>query len=636
MKKINLEKIIYSNYLKTSLTSILFIELILIIIYFSVNNNMVNTSVDFILKDMKKNTYDLVNSETKSIEKKFGEVEVFAKLLQNEHQNFFKNFQDYKLKSEPIFKTAQNGMYYKTNNNGGSSVIVSNKTEISEHVYKKLRNSEVFDISFKSIVDNEPEVVAAYFNSFDDINRYYPFIPDAYSAYPPDIHMENYNFYYEADLKHNPSKGVKWTDVYLDPAGQGWMLSAIVPIYNKGFLEGVTGIDVTVSTFIENFLNIKLPYDGKSFILNEKGQIVAMPEEIEKSLGIKEVGTYDYKSSDTIKTTIYKASKFDILKHKDEKAVITFENIIKNKPFSDEIELNNKKYLIFSNKIEKTSWHIVSLIPEDNILANVRDLEDDYKNIGYVVIVSIIFFYILFFIYLYYKAKELVRNIHKPLLKVIEVTKFLGKRKDIQNLEECGIVEIDELNKNFNELSKQLEHRTKKLVDSESKRIISEQLANTDALTGAYNRRFLDLFAQKYMKIVKRENADLSILVADIDNFKTINDTHGHDVGDKIIKKFVEIIKNIIRDNDLVVRYGGDEFVIVLPNTSFENAKIVANKISSTIESYNKLNIDNNLFFTISIGMAQYKQSDSEIEDIIIRADKALYQAKKLGKNQIV
>jgi len=636
VKKINLEKIIYQSYLKTSLTSILFIELILIIIYFSVNSNMVNTSVDFILKDIKKNTYDLVNSETKSIEYKFSEIEVFAKLLQREHQNFFENFQDYQLKSEPIFKTAQNGMYYKTNDNGGSSVVVSKKTEINENVIRKLRNSEVFDTTFKSIVDNEPEVVAAYFNSFDDINRYYPFIPDSFTAYPTDIHMENYNFYYEADLKHNPSKGVVWTDVYLDPAGQGWMLSAIVPIYNNGFLEGVTGIDVTVSTFIENFLNIKLPYDGKSFILNEKGQIVAMPKEIEKVLGIKEVGSYDYKSSDTIKTTIFKASKFDILKHENQKVVNTFGNIIKNKPFPHEIELNNQKYLIFSSKIDKTSWNIVSLVPEDNILANVRELEDAYKKIGYVVIAAIIFFYILFFIYLYYKARELVTNIHKPLQKVIEVTKYLGKRKDIENLEECGIVEIDELNKNFNELSKQLEQRTKKLVDSESKRIMSEQLANTDSLTGAYNRRFLETFAQRYMKIVKREKSDLSILVADIDNFKTINDTHGHDVGDKIIKKFVEIIKSIIRDNDLVVRYGGDEFVIVLPNTSFENAKIVANKISSTIKTYNKLNIDNDLFFTISVGMAKYEKYDNEIDDIIIRADKALYQAKNSGKNKIV
>lgn len=636
MKKTNLEKIIYSSYLKTSLTSILLIELILIVIYFSVNNNMINTSIDFILKDIKKSITRQVDVETNTISKKFDEVEIFTKLLQNEHQFFFENPQDYKFKIEPEFTFASNGMYYKTNNKDTSSVIVSKETKITPKFYEKLRSSEIFDNSFKSIVDNDENIVAAYFNSYDNFNRYYPYIKDTYLAYPVDINMENYNFYYEADLKHNPKKGVVWTDVYLDPAGKGWMLSAIAPIYNKNFLEGVTGIDVTISTFIKNFLNIKLPYEGKSFILNNEGKIIAMPKEIEDILKIKEVEDFDYSSNDKIKTTIHKSSKYDILKYKDEKVVDTFSKIIKGEKIPSFIEINNNKYLIFSNKIERTSWHIISLISEDNILSIVRELENDYKKIGYISILAITFFYLLFFIYLYFKAKKLVININKPILKVIKASKDLAIKSKIDKIQECGIKEIDELSFNFNSLSKQLEQRTKKLVSSETKRILNEKLANTDPLTGAYNRRFLNDFASRYLKILRREHYDLSILVTDIDDFKVINDSFGHDIGDKIIKKYVEIIQELIRDNDIVVRYGGDEFIVVLPNTNITNAKEVAKKIFETIKNYQQLEIDERLHFNISIGTAQYEKDDKNIDDIITRADMALYEAKKLGKNRII
>jgi len=633
MKKIFLEKLIYQNYLKTSLASILFIELVLIIIYFTVNSNMINSSVNFILKDIERHTYDLVQSETKSIEKKFSEIEVFAKLLQNEHQNFFENPQDYRFKTEPVFKVANNGMYYKQNNNGGSSVVVSNKTEITPLVYKKLRNSEVFDNTFKSIVEYHKDIVAVYFNSFDDINRYYPYIPNVYNAFASDIHMEDYNFYYEADLKHNPNKDVKWTDLYLDPAGQGWLLSAIVPIYNNNFLEGVTGIDVTIDSFIANFLNIKLPHNGKSFILNKNGKIVAMPKEIEEILDIKEVSKYDYESSDAIKTTIYKSSKFDILKYKDSSVSKSFNNILTDKKYDRIIKINDEEYLIYTKKIEKTSWTIVSLIPKVEVLKEVRKLEDNYKCLGYVIIAFIIIFYIIFFIFLSKKAKELVSKINTPLLEIIEVTKNLARSTHTKELESCGIKEIDELNKNFNELSHELDSRTKELIKAETQKEINEKLANTDALTGAYNRRFLQDFSDKYIQIAKREKHNFSIILADIDDFKLINDTYGHHVGDEIIQSFVDIVKKTIRENDIIIRYGGDEFVILLPNTNFSDTKIVAKKIIDELKVFNQ---KESLYFTTSMGISEIEEDDTTIDSLIKRADEALYTAKKLGKNCIV
>lgn len=229
-----------------------------------------------------------------------------------------------------------------------------------------------------------------------------------------------------------------------------------------------------------------------------------------------------------------------------------------------------------------------------------------------------------------------MNDINKPLMKVVELTRNLGKTKSIGKLENCGIEEIDKLSDNFNQMTKELEIRTRKLVKSETKRVLVEKLANTDPLSGAYNRRFLDEFIEGYFEIVKREHSDLSLLLIDIDDFKSINDNFGHDIGDEVIKDFAKLTRNTIRKNDLLIRFGGDEFLILLPNTTKEASKKVATKLVDKIEEFNNLHKNKECNYTISVGSASYIKSDNSIDDIIIRADKALYTAKANGKNTIV
>lgn len=635
MKKIILEKLIFKNYLKTSLTSILFIELALIVLYFYVNNQMISKSIDFILDDIKKNTYSIVDKETKNIKTHFTQIENLALLLQRHQEDFFEKPQNYSFDNPPLFSKAINGMYYKTNDNGGSSVVVSKETSINRVLEKKIYDSEVFDPLFKSIVENNSTIVAAYFNSHDNFNRYYPYIPDAYNAFPSDINMKNYNFYYEADIHHNPDKKVVWTDVYLDPAGQGWMLSSIVPIYNKGFLEGVSGLDVTIDKLINAILSLQIPYDGKTFVMNYDGKIIAMPKSVQQILKTKDVDTYIYDKNEKIDTTIKKSDNFTLLNHSNRVVAKNFENIINGREYKHSIKVDGKEYLMFTRSIDTTAWYVVSLIPKETILLSLHDLEKEYKNLGYLIIVFIVLFYILFFIYLLKKAKEFVEQINTPIKNIIKMTKHLGTKKETQLLNTSDIVELDELCTNFNKLSQKLDKRTKKLIESETQRFISEELANTDALTGVYNRRFLHDFAEQYIQIVKREDSSFSVLLMDIDKFKDINDSYGHNVGDKVLKELVVILKSIVRKNDIVVRLGGDEFVVVLPNTVESNAKDVSLKV---IDSLNLIRKDN-LFdfpFTVSIGIAQFDASkDEHIEELLERADKALYQAKKNGRNGV-
>jgi diguanylate cyclase (GGDEF)-like protein len=236
---------------------------------------------------------------------------------------------------------------------------------------------------------------------------------------------------------------------------------------------------------------------------------------------------------------------------------------------------------------------------------------------------------------LYKKAQNFVRKINKPLLKIISLTKNVGKKKKLEKLASTGVTEIDLLNENFNNMVKKLDERTKKLIEVEAKRELQEHLANIDALTGAYNRRFLSNFTESYLKIVKREKSIFSLMIVDIDDFKFVNDTYGHNVGDEILILLVDQMKDLLRENDIIVRFGGDEFIVLLPDTNQENTINVANKLLEKINEIRCPFKDEFVSITVSIGTAEYNKNDENIESIIRRADESLYTSKHKGKNTV-
>jgi len=122
------------------------------------------------------------------------------------------------------------------------------------------------DPLMKSIQHSDKLVAALYFNTWDSYNRIYPWF-DTPAQYPHDMVIPDYNFYYLADAKHNPERKVMWTEVYLDPAGLGWMMSAIAPVYRGDFLEGVVGLDVTVGQLLGEIAELNVPWQGYAMLV---------------------------------------------------------------------------------------------------------------------------------------------------------------------------------------------------------------------------------------------------------------------------------------------------------------------------------------------------------------------------------
>lgn len=164
-----------------------------------------------------------------------------------------------------------------------------------------------------------------------------------------------------------------------------------------------------------------------------------------------------------------------------------------------------------------------------------------------------------------------------------------------------------------------------------------EILVSTDSMTKLYNRRFFENTAEIHFELAKRNQADLSVIMLDVDNFKYFNDNYGHKVGDLILIDLANILRNLSRKSDIICRFGGEEFIILLPQTNLDGASLMAEKIRIHIEEFTlQLDNSNQLRFTASLGVSQVNiLTDHDIEFCIKRADDGLYEAKNSGKNQI-
>ncbi|ERN51829.1 GGDEF domain-containing protein [Alkalihalophilus marmarensis] len=160
-----------------------------------------------------------------------------------------------------------------------------------------------------------------------------------------------------------------------------------------------------------------------------------------------------------------------------------------------------------------------------------------------------------------------------------------------------------------------------------------KKLALIDPLTNLYNRRYFDLLLEKAIPHSERVNKPLLLMILDVDHFKRVNDTYGHICGDEALKHLSQVIKENVRSSDAYVRFGGEEFAVIMQDTDIDEGKIVAERLCSEVAKSTFKYAGTHIPLTISIGLTMYVGGDKE--DLINHADKALYQAKQNGRNQL-
>ncbi len=170
----------------------------------------------------------------------------------------------------------------------------------------------------------------------------------------------------------------------------------------------------------------------------------------------------------------------------------------------------------------------------------------------------------------------------------------------------------------------------------EAKNLLLQELALTDPLTGLPNRRAIEEWATRQLSGAVRYGFSFLVVLADLDHFKTVNDTHGHDAGDTVLRKFSEILKANSRKSDICGRIGGEEFLFVLTHTTQENARVVIERIRAELEA-TKFDFDgDSLTVTASFGFAVFEGTQkADFNRLVSQADGALYAAKRTGRNRI-
>lgn len=633
----SLQGLIYRHYLKSALIPMLAIELVLLALYFSINLYISSRNQDMLLQEVENNLLTITTIEARSIDSQLGEVERFTQLLQHAQETFFAHPEACRLPNgPPRLARHPNGAYYKAEDNGGASLYYAATTTIGEAERHKALCSEDLDPIFKSTVDANPIVTQAYLNTWDAMSRIYPFMHDAAERFGTTWDVNELAFYYEADAAHNPERRPVWTSAYLDPAGQGWVISSIAPVYRGDFLEGVTGLDVTIERFIRHILDLNLSWQAMPFMVDRDGTILAMPPRVEQVFGLTELLEHEY--GEPLGTTPGKPDAYNIFKSDNPTFSTGMLEFFRSGQSLSELRIGATRYVLIQQTIPQTGWRLMVLVNEERILAPIEALRDLSNHIGYAAIGVLVIFYLGFFLMLLVSVRRLSNRIVSPIHALSAATSDLGRQMHRRPLQPAGIREVDQLSRNFNEMAVELDKRTTQLVEASVAKQAQERearmlarMANTDLLTEVYNRRRIEEILSEELAGVTDPDATFGLILCDIDHFKSVNDQHGHLAGDQVLIEMTRLLRAQLRKGDSLGRWGGEEFMIVCPRIDRDGIEQAAEKLRLSIAGHDFPIVDR---ATASFGVTLARPGES-MSALIARADSALYAAKEAGRNRV-
>ena len=469
---------------------LLLIELSFLVIYWVSANVTYNRNVEAVGSISSRYLNDIAGREAMTIQATLGSVEGLVRLYAMESREALATPYMPPEAERARYGLNAQGVFHTMRGADDTASFFSGIVPIGPRQIDKVWRTARLDGTMRHIKQSSPLVRQVYLNTWDSYNRIYPYF-DVLKQYAPGMNIPAYNFYYEADAKHNPARKVVWTDAYVDPAGGGWMVSAIAPVYGSERLEGVVGIDLTVETILKRILAINLPWHGYAMLVGRDGTILALPAAGERDFGLKELK--DHRYDDAIRSDTLKPERFNVYKRPELKALAIA--LRANKPGVARVRLSGKDMLASSALVQGPNWRLVVLAPANDILTDANALRDRLRNVGLAMLGILVVFYAVFFVFLSMRARQMSQRVAAPLKNIEALMVRIGDGEYDQVAPRFGVTEIDTVSERLVAMGGQLGAAYRRIVcqEAEMRRALESERRITSG-----QRRFINILSHEF------------------------------------------------------------------------------------------------------------------------------------------
>lgn len=450
---------IWRAFVQSALIPLVLVEIMLIAAYLLTNNAIRDAQIEHLRGAALADLQASVDMEARVIDQHLQRIAATTEL--------YRNLTRHELLAggglPALLSLDSRGVRYSPQDNGGAASFYSAATPAARQDLEKVGRLQRLDALMKELHAGNPLIASLYFNSWDSYNHIYPWF-DTAGQYPPDMDIPSYNFYYLANAWHNPQRAIVWTDVYLDPAGHGWMMSAIAPLYREDFLEGVNGIDITVSGLLQQIASLRLPWNGYAMLVSRDLKIMALPEAGEQDFGLDELTNHSYEEA--IRREVFKPEDFRLGSRPQTRELARA--IAADEEGVQRLSLGGQQKLVAWTQVQHTGWHLLAVVDEAKVFSQTNALASRYQQIGYLLIAGLVMFYLVFFAYMWFRARRLSEALLTPIASISKMMGQIGLGHWRPVLATSDIRELNDLAQHTQTIGKQLEF-------SESQRTLAQR-----------------------------------------------------------------------------------------------------------------------------------------------------------------
>lgn len=451
-QQVRLDRWFWRSFLRTALLPLLVIELGFLLVYW-VSAQMIYQDNSHAIGEISKAFLPrAVETEARAIAERLDGVAGITRLFAAETRRALTTPVTVDAAEQARYQYMPDGSVMTVRDNGGAAAFYSGIVPLGPRQAQVIRRSVQLDPFMRNAKASNPLIAQLYLNTKDSFNRIYPYF-DVKGQYPAKMDIPSFNFYYEADGRHNPGRKAVWTDAYLDPAGQGWMVSSIAPVWQDQTLAGVVGIDITLQTVVDALLKRDLPWNAYMMLLGRDGTILALPPQGERDWGLQELGKHSY--TEAIRKNVFKPERYRIDLQPEGKALMAAMKQQANGVAATRLA-HGEGELVAWSRVAGPGWTLLMVAEEPVMLAEATRLHHRMTNIGWLMLAALLLFYVVFFALLARRARLMSHQVVSPLADFQQAVAAIGAGRYHTPIASQPITELDELGRHIRQMGDRL------------------------------------------------------------------------------------------------------------------------------------------------------------------------------------